>query len=194
MHIEAKDDDHDRFIEIVRSIVEAVVDRQSPEILRVVRVDNWFGEKWRGFAGKMLGALGVGRGRLRIPPFVPSRVDSESLWMRRDSVYAPDPDFDLLHKRISSEENLKRYFDQYCPDTIAVWFSSQSASNGRGSIMVYSNVGMDRTISWYIELTATKNWEVSVANGVTKSEFLKLVASKQTEAEQGSAHQSTTAP
>ena len=178
MRIEITTDDNERFIEIVREVVEAIVRRDSPGSLRVIRIDNWFGEKWRGFAGKMLGALGVGRGRLRIPPFVPSRVDSESLWTRRDSAYAPDFDFDLLHKRIPSEENLRRYFDQHCPETVAVWFSSKSASNGRGSIMVYSNVGMKRTISWYVELTTTKNWEFSVANGITTSEFLKLVSSK----------------
>jgi len=126
----------------------------------------------------------VSRGRLVIPPFVPSRVDSELSWTKRDSAYVPDSDFNVLHKRIRSEENLRRYFDQHCPDTIAVWFSSKSASNGRGSIMVYSDVGMNRTVSWYIEVTANKNWEPSVANGITTSEFLNLVAFNQTEAEQ----------
>ena len=183
MRIETLADDDDRFIEIVRGAIEAVVHRDSPGSLRVIRIDNWFGEKWRGFAGKMLGDLGVGRGRLRIPPFVPSRVDSESLWTNRDSDYAPHSEFDLLHKRILSEANLRRYFDQYCPDTIAVWFSSKSASNGRGSIMVYSDVGMTRTVSWYVEVTATKNWNPSVANGVTSSEFLELISPSQTLAE-----------
>lgn len=120
MRIETIAEDDDRFFEIVRGVIQAVVHRDSPGSLRMIRFDNWFGEKWRGFAGKMLAALGVGRGRLRIPPFVPSRVDSETLWMKRDSAYAPHPDFDLLHKRISSEENLRRYFDQHCPDTVAV--------------------------------------------------------------------------
>jgi|GEM_PF-3285829 len=128
--------------------------------------------------------MGVGGGRLRIPPFVPSRIDSESLWTRRDSEYTPDPDLDPLHKRIPSEENLGRYYDHHCPDTIAVWFSSKSASNGRGSIMVYSDDGMTRTVSWYIELTAAKNWKPSVANEVTSAEFLELIASNHSEAEQ----------
>jgi len=194
MRIELLDDDNDRFIAVVRSVIEAVVDRQSPETLRVVRIDNWFGERWRGFAGKMLGALGVSRGRLVIPPFVPSRVDAEYSWARRDSSYDPDSEFECLHKRIRSEENLRRYFDQHCPGTIAVWFSSKSASNGRGSIMVYSDVGMSRTVSWYIELDGTRDWEPSVTNGITGQEFLDLLASNKTKAEQGVGGQPATPP
>lgn len=185
MRINTTTDDDDRFIEIVRAVIEAVVRREAPGTLRVIRIDNWFGEKWRGFAGKVLGAFGVGRGRLVIPPFVPSRVDSEYSWTKEESGYVFDSSFDVLHKRIRSEENLRRYFDQQCPETIAVWFSSKSASNGRGSIMVYSDAGMERTESWYIELTAQKNWEPSVANGITASEFFKFVAPNKTEAESG---------
>jgi hypothetical protein len=183
MRIESTAGDDDRYIEIVRGVVEVVVRRDSPARLRIVRIDNWFGEKWRGFAGKVLGAFGVSRGRLVIPPFVPSRVESECSWTKGESEYVLDPDSDVLHKRIRSEGNLRRYFDQHCPGTIAVWFSSKSASNGRGSIMVYSDVGMEQTVSWYVELTEARNWETSVANGITTSEFLKLVGSSQTEAE-----------
>ncbi len=184
MRIITTHDDDDRFIEIVDAVIESVVHRDTPRSLRVIRVDNWFGEKWRGFAGKVLGAFGVGRGRLVIPPFVPSRVDSEYSWSKGESGYVVDSDFDVLHKRMRSEANLRRYFDQLCPDTIAVWFSSKSASNGRGSIMVYSDVGMERTSSWYVELSETKAWQPSVANGITISEFIKLLTHNNEEAEQ----------
>jgi hypothetical protein len=185
MRIESIADDDERFIEIVRGLIAAIVHRDSPVSLRVIRIDNWFGERWRGFAGKTLGVLGVSGGRLVIPPFVPSRVHSESSWTKGESGYVSDLDFDVLHKRIRSEENLRRYFDHHCPDTIAVWFSSKSASNGRGSIIVYSDVGMERTSSWYVELAATKAWHPSVANGITTSEFLNLLTHNNEEAEQG---------
>jgi hypothetical protein len=187
MRIATIADDDERFIEVVRGVITAIVHRDNPISLRVIRIDNWFGERWRGFAGKTLGALGVSGGRLVIPPFVPSRVHSESSWTKGDSGYVLDSDFDVLHRRIRSEENLRRYFDQHCPNTIAVWFSSRSAPNGRGSIMVYSDVGMERTVSWYTELTATKNWVPSIANGITTSDFLQLVA-PQSEAEQAASH------
>lgn len=182
MRIEAKDDDSDRFIAMVRSVVEAVADRESPATLRVIRIDNWFGGRWRGFTSKMLGFFGVSRGRLVIPPFVPSRVESERSWKMRDSAYAPDAESGCLHRRIRSEENLRRYFDQYCPETLAVWFSSKSASNGRGSIMAYSDVGMSRTVSWYVELDGTRGWKPSVTSGITGPEFLDLLPSGGTRA------------
>ena len=49
--------------------------------------------------------------------------------------------------------------------------------------MVYSDVGMTRTESWYIELDASKNWEPSVANGITAPELQNLVRLNQTTAE-----------
>ena len=184
MRIDIQDGDNAQFIELVQRVIDASVVRTAPDYLRVIRIDNWFGQRWRGFCGKLLGAAGVRRGRLAIPPFVPSRVDSESSWRRGDSSYIFDSEIDVLHKRISSEANLSRWFDQHCPNTIAVWFSSNTASNDRGAIMVYSDVGMDWTVSWYVELAETKNWKPTVANGITPSEFDSLTDLNQEEAEQ----------
>jgi len=186
MRIFPTDEDDDRFIEIVETVIGAIMDQDSPRTLRLIRVDNWFGVKWRGFAGKVLGAFGVGGGRLVIPPFVPSRVDSEHSWTKGESGYVVDSDFEVLHERIRSEGNLSRYFDKHCPETIAVWFSSKSSSNGRGSIMVYSDVGMDRTYSWYVELAAPKGWRPSVAHGITPSGFLNLLSGRGIEGDRGS--------
>src|SRR5687767_4502381 len=49
-----------------------------PSDLRVVHIDNWFGPRWRHFAGKVLGALGTRScERLVVPPFAQGRVLSE---------------------------------------------------------------------------------------------------------------------
>lgn len=45
MRIEITADDDDRFIEIVHMVIETVAHRDTPGTLRVIRVDNWFGEK-----------------------------------------------------------------------------------------------------------------------------------------------------
>jgi hypothetical protein len=37
----------------------------------VVKIDNWFGKRWLGFSGKALGALGVRKKKLTLPPFHP---------------------------------------------------------------------------------------------------------------------------
>lgn len=175
-HFDTMADDDDRFIGIVHKVVESSMLMYSPDLLKVVRIDNWFGQRWRGFAGKTLGALGVSRGRLVIPPFVPSRVNSEDSWKKSGNSYSREATFVPLHKRIPSEDNLRRYFDQYWPETIAVWFSSRSKSNGRGSIMLYSDVRRERTTSWYVELAEAKSWQPTLMNGISAQEFESLLA------------------
>jgi hypothetical protein len=174
-HFDASADDDEHFIGIVRTIIESSLGTCSPNSLRVIRVNNWFGERWRGFAGKTLGALGVSGGRLRIPPFVPSRVDSEDSWKKSKDTYSREVAFTPLHQRIRSEKNLTRYFDLHCPETIAIWFSSQSKINGRGSIMVYSDIGMNSTASWYVQLAGANSWQPTVMNGITAQEFESFV-------------------
>jgi hypothetical protein len=181
----ANDDEH--FMSIVRSVIESSLNKCSPDSLKVIRIDNWFGQRWRGFAGKTLGALGVGGGRLRIPPFVPSRVESEGSWKRSEDIYSREAAFTPLHQRIRSEQNLNRYFDLHCPETIAIWFSSQSKTNGRGSIMVYSDIGMKSTASWYVELTGANSWQPTVINGITAQEFESFAVLDMSRAESAAA-------
>jgi hypothetical protein len=37
--------------------------------------------------------------------------------------------------------------------------------------MLYSNVGMKRTSSWYLELADAKSWQPIVMSGITAQEF-----------------------
>ena len=175
MFVEANEGDDPRFAELVEGVVEATSIRTPGEKIRVIRIDNWFSQRWRGFVGKLMGAAGVSRGRLVVPPFVPSRVESESLWLNVDGNYYREQDFESIHKRMRSEDNFKRYFDLVCPKTNAIWFSSNSMKNGRGSIMVYSSAGTNRGLGWYVELSEAKSWGLTVTNGITHPEFEKLL-------------------
>lgn len=191
--IDANSGDDARYIEIVQRVVNSLVDRDPPDALTVVRIDNWFGDRWHGFIGKTLGALGVRGGRLVIPPFVPSRVVSESSWSRDGQSYSSS-DREPLHIKISSEANFSRYFNRLCPETTVVWFSSQSASNGRGSIMAYSDVRMVGTGSWFVELSSDKAWEPVATSGITGREFQSRYIKARPSAEAVGAVQPATAP
>ena len=60
--------DAEEFMQYLERIVNLAV-AGWPSVLYLVRVNNWFGEKWLGFAGKMLGSFGVSyREDLRVPP------------------------------------------------------------------------------------------------------------------------------
>ncbi len=174
------------FIMMTASIVTGIRKQIQPRSIRPIRIDNWFGEKWYRFSGKVMGAFGISKHQLTVPPFVPSRVAEESYWVRtgRDD-YQRNDEFTPLHQAFSSEENMRRYFNIVCPDSAVIWYSSNTRSNGRGAVMVYiSSPGYDDT-AWYVELIAKTKWMPSINNGFTRDEFIKLINSNRTKAEQG---------
>jgi hypothetical protein len=77
MKIALGQDDSPDFIDIVEGLVNGLLIGDAPPSLMLIKIDNWFGSKWLGFSGKILGALGVSMGKLTIPPFVPNHVLSE---------------------------------------------------------------------------------------------------------------------
>ena len=72
------------FIDRVRALATGVVRMHGPQNLVITRIDNWFGPKWLAFSGKLLGALGVAKKDLTLPPFVPSRVVWQHDYQRDD--------------------------------------------------------------------------------------------------------------
>lgn len=144
-----------------------------PEQLYVVRIDNWFGDRWAGFAGKILGAAGVHHhDNPTLPPFVPSRVvrqdcfrfsPDEQRWVRDESAEA-------LHIEQPSEANFRRRVDEMLPTSALVWFSDNSATSRRGSVMAYvpSEAGHD---AWYADLAANGMWSPKRLIGLTRAEL-----------------------
>ena len=174
--LQTKAGDDFTYLAMAAGALTGVRQRFEAAQFRIIRIDNWFGPKWHGFSGKALGAVGIAKQRLTVPPFVPSRVESEELWVRKDESYVRLDKFSPLHKRISSEGNLRRYLDRECPNSICFWFCGRTASNGRGSIMVYSTAIPDDPISWFVELSADKGWSPTMTEGISPAEFSDLVA------------------
>lgn len=137
-----KAEDDDRFL----AVVNRLVDRLSPAAdvvdIRVVRIDNWFGPKWLGFAGKVLGALSVHkvttRADLVVPPFTPGRVVWERHFAVNDDGHSLVESLPLLHREQTSSANLGRKLAEFSSRAHFVWFSGNSRGNGRGSVMVAS--------------------------------------------------------
>ena len=53
-----KEDDDAEFVVLVQRLIHGVVATSKSKDYCVVRIDNWFGERWLNFSGKTLGALG----------------------------------------------------------------------------------------------------------------------------------------
>ena len=130
------DDSHD-FIAIIEGLVNGLLAVEAPPSLKLIKIDNWFGPKWLGFSGKVLGALGVSMPKLTIPPFVPNRVVSER------ELAGPSceeiEDGGLIHLSVPSSVALTRKAVEVVPKALLFWYSGGSQNSGRGSAMAYNS-------------------------------------------------------
>lgn len=124
--------------------VQAVRDALTRELtttheVYVVKLDQWFGRKWFEFSGKAMGALGVWRRSVTVPPFHPHRVIFERHfeWDGRRRVYAETKAPHVLHIHQVSERNLNRRLETFSASGSFIWYSGDTRRSGRGSLMVY---------------------------------------------------------
>lgn len=151
------------------------IESGRPRQIYVVRIENWFGRKWAGFAGKVMGALGVAYfDDLVVPPFVPNRVTAQSCYELSSATgeYSLAGRGSELHLDQTSSQNLRRKVAELFPGVAFLWFSSNSAVNGRGSVMAYvpSPSGHER---WFVEMALgkTRGWHASHLIGPTRADL-----------------------
>lgn len=139
--------DSAEFIEKARAIAIGVAQGFRPARLYIIRIDNWFGPKWMHFAGKFTAgkgaAIGVHKTRLRVPPFVPSRVVGQGVFVGPD--YEETMAAPLLHIECPSKQALSRRIEDVDEDAAFVWISGESEAQKRGTVMVYRPVAFDPT-------------------------------------------------
>ena len=51
--------DDGNFLSIVLVLIDYFYQKYAPKNIHAIHIDNWFGDKWLGFRGKILGAAGV---------------------------------------------------------------------------------------------------------------------------------------
>jgi hypothetical protein len=155
--------------------VETIAARATyshPETVYLVRIDNWFGERWVGFAGKVSGVMGVRfQSNLVLPPFAPSRVVRQVCYRFSTPAggYVREECAEPIHVHQPSSANLRRFVSLLLPTSALVWFSDQSARSGRGSVMAYvpSAEGHD---AWYVDFASAGGWTAKRLIGLTQEE------------------------
>jgi hypothetical protein len=154
--------DDPQYLNWVEAVVVGVEETINTDQTYVVKIDNWFGKRWLGFSGKALGAIGVRKQKLTLPPFVPSRVVSQ----RRFWESGPDPGRrKRLHVWQRSGENLQRYTEVILQHANAFWYSGRSAKNDRASFMAYLSTP-DGHWPWYVGLQRKEKWHVVECIGI----------------------------
>lgn len=169
--------DDPAFITLAQSIVNELASQHRPSELFVVGVDNWFDHKWVGFSGKVLGALGVWKRHLTVPPFVPSRVIGERHFVP-DTVqeaYREVATETRIHVSGPSTDNLNRRVKSVAPDAVLIWYSGNTACNHRGCVMAYVP-DVDGYWTWYVGMTKGDDWRASDLKGISRVELQRLLA------------------
>jgi hypothetical protein len=166
-YTEPEPTDDPGFLEWVQAVVVGVRREAATDQTFVVKIDHWFGRRWLGFSGKALGAIGVRKRKLTLPPFVPSRVRS----VRRFWPKSVRPGrFPRIHRWQRSGENLQRYVDVVVLDSHVFWYSGGTAHLDRASFMAYVSTP-DGHWPWYVGLRRTNQWRVVETMGIGPPEI-----------------------
>jgi hypothetical protein len=139
------------------------------------------------FAGKFTAgkgfAIGVHKARLHVPPFVPHRVVTQRVIVGPDyeETVAATP----LHIECPSKQALTRRIADIDKDAAFVWFSGESESKKRGSVMTYLPTVSDlkgrrqkllpSTGAFYVGFSQrAMSWEPAMLRGLSRGEVAHL--------------------
>jgi hypothetical protein len=89
LELEGSTSDDAGFLDVASRLIEGTACANGFAAIVVAHIDHWFGPRWLGFRGKLLGAASVRSrrltGRLAPPPFHPHRVRSVREYHRTES-------------------------------------------------------------------------------------------------------------
>jgi hypothetical protein len=177
IELKTTESDDPQFVEIVSQILNSAIDCYEPNEIYIVHLDNWFDHKWNAFAAVVFLQMGVWRSsELRTPPFNPHRVKSQS-YFRKDDISETNfiaCDVAPLHIRQSSLSNLDMPLQSTTNAGLFIWYSSNTKSNGRGSLMVYC-MGKEEPINWYVSFLRKQEWQVNKTNNIPKKAVERML-------------------
>jgi hypothetical protein len=189
--LEANPTDDGPFLDLAgRLIVGAALANGFSDVV-AVHIDHWFGERWLGFCGKLLGSAGVRSrrldGELTPPPFHPHRVLSARVYrLTEANSFEHWDDAGSLHGYRPSQANINRTFRR---NRVYAWYSGDTAATDKGVVMVYL-VHRKWSAAWYAGFDRFPQWHLSVTRAISPGrvqELLELSAPEQRHTEPGAA-------
>jgi len=171
-------DDSD-FVNLVSHFVNHYVNVYAASAVHVVHIDNWFGDRWLGFRGKMLGAVGARNRRvndckLPAPPFKPSRIISAlEFHVQADNTYK------MVSNSIAGlhADKAGDVFWYLTRPGIYCWYSGNTITNTTGSLMIY-DVTREGSSGWYIGFDRKSDWRPTNAKNVSIEECAAIMKTR----------------
>jgi len=156
---------------MVSQLLSSLIRLNQPAEVYVVNIDHWFDHKWQYFSGKTLGALGVWKSRLTIPPFDPGRVIREIHFRLHSATNSyREETRKPLHIDQWSVRNLNRYINDVSNSAVFIWYSSNTEKGDRASLMVYV-VNSEGVFPWYASLVKRDGWQLNKVRGISRAQL-----------------------
>ena len=167
--------DDPEFLSIAGRCLQGAAATYQPQSIFVVHLDNWFGQRWLRFSGKLMGAVGVRTHRLTVPPFHPHRIRSEQQFQRNELAtdYGQRENGQALHRFQRSEANLNNYASLVSRSGMFLWYSGRTLYNGAGSLMLYSIQGGEDE-AWYVSFKKQSRWYAANHVGISPERFTRM--------------------
>lgn len=179
--IEIAKDDAPKFIEMVNTIMSYLVFQYGIKEVVQVKIKNWFDHKWLNYSGNTVVKFDYDdftqvesalqpewREKITIPPFHPNRVISSNYLYKQSTGNKKIKQ--AIHQYRDSNNNIHNRITNYFTDGIAVWFSSNSLKNQRGSMMAY-RVQDGEIHTWYASVENNKGWRITKTKGISSQEL-----------------------
>src|SRR5947207_627257 len=123
IRLEPTERDDAQYVELVSLMLNSLIQVETPQEVYIIQIDHWFDHKWKRFSGKVLGALGVWKSTVTLPPFDPGRVISQQYYRAKDpSTLIYDLEIAKpLHLDQWAAHNLQRYVKHVSKSGLFLW-------------------------------------------------------------------------
>jgi hypothetical protein len=191
LKLEASAVDDPAFLDLASRLIAGAARVNGFTALVVAHIDHWFGPRWLGFRGKLLGAAGVRShrltGTLAPPPFHPHRVRSVREYPLAESgAFECRGDVRWLHGFRTSQANIDRHMWQ---GQFYAWYSGDTAGTGKGVVMAYP-IHRKWSAAWYVGFDRVPEWHLSQTVAIAPrrvQELMERVVPEQRQAEPAAA-------
>jgi hypothetical protein len=181
--------DDPQFAGLVSKVTSGIAERLAPQEIHIIEIENWFDHKWLKFSGKGrvkfegnfvdvdTALYEFRQDQVTFPPFSPSRVIEEYLFLRsNDNSYLQSEPAFLVHshERASSSRNLHRRVADFSRSGVFVWFSSDTQVTRRGSLMVYEVSGRE-VRAWFAAFFRKGAWKLLQTDNIAREQVEALM-------------------
>lgn len=164
------------FLSCLETLIQNRVKEYRPNQLYLIRLDNWFDDKWLRFSGTRMHEISIWQlDQVTVPPFHPNRIESCLYYKLEESGYTSREMTTPLHIIQTSTDNLHRKITDFTDDGLYIWYSSKSKMNSMEAVMMY-RVKDNECFPFYLSLSGGLNWKVQKIKGITRNQVQEILA------------------